>query len=62
MLATYSLEDSTSTTTYTASTPDTHRKSFEEQQPAIFSIIGFAVFYIAALIIHRIIKTRKTHH
>mgnify|MGYP007028734456 CR=1 FL=1 len=27
-----------------------------------FSIIGFAVAYIAALIINRIIKTRKTHH
>ena len=48
--------------TYTATTPAMHRKSFKEQEPAIFSIIGFAVAYIAALIINRIIKTRKTHH
>ena len=41
--------------TYTATTPAMHRKSFKEQEPAIFSII-------AALIINRIIKTRKTHH
>ena len=46
----------------TATTPAMHRKSFKEQEPAIFSIIGFAVAYIAALIINRIIKTRKTHH
>ena len=44
--------------TYTATTPAMHRKSFKEQEPAI----GFAVAYIAALIINRIIKTRKTHH
>ena len=36
--------------TYTATTPAMHRKSFKEQEPAIFSIIGFAVAYIAALI------------
>ena len=48
--------------TIAATTPAMHRKSFKEQEPAIFSIIGFAVAYIAALIINRIIKTRKTHH
>ena len=53
MLATYSTE---------ATTPAMHRKSFKEQETAIFSIIGFAVAYIAALIIHRIIKTRKAHN
>ena len=31
--------------TYTATTPAMHRKSFKEQEPAIFSIIGFAVDY-----------------
>ena len=71
MLVTNTMEATASTTdscqvrtiaTYTATTPAMHRKSFKEQEPAIFSIIGFAVAYIAALIINRIIKTRKTHH
>lgn len=63
MLATYSTEATTSTTAYTATTPAMmHRKSFKEQETGIFSIIGFAVAYIAALIIHRIIKTRKAHN
>ncbi|EFR53565.1 MULTISPECIES: hypothetical protein [Bacteroides] len=62
MLATYSTEATTSTTAYTATTPAMHRKSFKEQETAIFSIIGFAVAYIAALIIHRIIKTRKAQN
>ena len=48
MLATYSTEATTSTTAYTATTPAMHRKSFKEQETAIFSIIGFAVAYIAA--------------
>ena len=52
----------TQETPRTITTPAMHRKSFKEQEPAIFSIIGFAVAYIAALIINRIIKTRKTHH
>ena len=70
MLVTNTMEATASTTdscqvsepvTATQETP-MHRKSFKEQEPAIFSIIGFAVAYIAALIINRIIKTRKTHH
>ncbi|MDD3039794.1 hypothetical protein [Bacteroides sp.] len=37
------------------------RRSFDEQRPFVFSIIGFAVFYIAVLVIGRIIKTRIIH-
>lgn len=45
--------------TYTTIPP---RRTFNEQKPFIFSIIGFAVFYIALLIIGRIIKMRTVHH
>lgn len=45
--------------TYTAIPP---RRTFNEQKPFVFSIIGFAVFYIAVLVIGRIIKMRTVHH
>ena len=55
--------------TYTATTPAMHRKSFKEQElwygrSTFSNYIHYlcAVAYIAALIINRIIKTRKTHH
>ena len=38
------------------------RRTFNEQKPFVFSIIGFAVVYIAALVIGRIIKVRMVHH
>ena len=38
------------------------RRTFNEQKPFVFSIIGFAVVYIAALVIGRIIKVRMGHH
>ena len=46
-------------TTYTgtgATTPV--RRTFEEQKPFIFGIVGFAVLYIITLIITRIIKNQ----
>ena len=48
--------------TYTATTPSCLLVFFNIQRSSIVSDIGFAVAYIAALIINRIIKTRKTHH
>ena len=39
--------------TYTVIPP---RRTFNEQKPFVFSIIGFAVFYIIALIVGRVIK------
>ena len=44
---------------YTAVPP---RRTFNEQKPFVFSIVGFAVVYIAALVIGRIIKMRMPHH
>ena len=41
--------------TYTVIPP---RRTFNEQKPFVFSIIGFAVFYIIALIVGRVIKMR----
>lgn len=38
------------------------RRTFNEQKPFVFSIVGFAVAYIAALVIGRIIKMRMPHH
>ena len=38
------------------------RRTFNEQKPFVFSIIGFAVFYIIALIVGRVIKMRLPHH
>lgn len=40
--------------TYTVIPP---RRTFNEQKPFVFSIIGFAVFYIIALIVGRVIKS-----
>ena len=45
--------------TYTVIPP---RRTFNEQKPFVFSIIGFAVFYIIALIVGRVIKMRLPHH
>ena len=44
--------------TYTTSTaaPTPVRRTFEEQKPFIFVIVGFAAFYIIALIIARVVK------
>ena len=44
---------------YTAVPP---RRTFNEQKPFVFSIVGFAVVYVAALVIGRIIKMRMPHH
>ena len=42
---------------------DVHpRRTFNEQKPFVFSIVGFAVVYVAALVIGRIIKMRMPHH
>ncbi|WP_077153863.1 hypothetical protein [Bacteroides bouchesdurhonensis] len=38
------------------------RRSFDEQRPFVFSIIGFAIFYILTLVIGRIIRTRILHN
>lgn len=38
------------------------RKTFEEQQPFIFSIIGFAIAYIVTLIIAQVIKSKLANH
>lgn len=47
-------------TTYTTGTVATTsvRRTFEEQKPFIFGIVGFAVLYIITLIITRIIKNQ----
>lgn len=49
------------TTTAKAYTMLLPRRSFDEQRPFVLSIIGFAVFYIIALVIGRIIKTKIAH-
>ena len=46
-------------TIQTVSTPV--RRTFEEQKPFIFVIVGFAAFYIIALIIARIVKNQLAH-
>lgn len=38
------------------------RRNFDEQRPFVFSIIGFAIFYILTLLIGRIIKTKILHN
>jgi hypothetical protein len=50
---------STANEAYTAVPP---RRTFNEQKPFVFSIVGFAVVYVAALVIGRIIKMRMPHH
>ena len=45
-----------------ATKSDNPRRTFNEQKPFVFSIVGFAVVYIAALVIGRIIKMRMPHH
>ena len=50
------------TTANEAYTAVPSRRTFNEQKPFVFSIVGFAVVYIAALVIGRIIKMRMPHH
>ncbi len=57
--ATKSDNQTTANEAYTAVPP---RRTFNEQKPFVFSIVGFAVMYIAALVIGRIIKMRMPHH
>ena len=57
--ATKSDNQTTANEAYTAVPP---RRTFHEQKPFVFSIVGFAVVYIAALVIGRIIKMRMPHH
>ncbi len=57
--ATKSDNQTTANEAYTAVPP---RRTFIEQKPFVFSIVGFAVVYIAALVIGRIIKMRMPHH
>ena len=57
--ATKSDNQTTANEAYTAVPP---RSTFNEQKPFVFSIVGFAVVYIAALVIGRIIKMRMPHH
>ena len=57
--ATKSDNQTTANEAYTAVPP---RRTFYEQKPFVFSIVGFAVVYIAALVIGRIIKMRMPHH
>ena len=57
--ATKSDNQTTANKAYTAVPP---RRTFNEQKPFVFSIVGFAVAYIAALVIGRIIKMRMPHH
>lgn len=57
--ATKSDNQTTANEAYTAVPP---RRTFNEQEPFVFSIVGFAVVYIAALVIGRIIKMRMPHH
>lgn len=55
--ATKSDNQTTANEAYTAVPP---RRTL--QKPFVFSIVGFAVVYIAALVIGRIIKMRMPHH
>lgn len=57
--ATKSDNQTTANEAYTAVPP---RRTFNAQKPFVFSIVGFAVVYIAALVIGRIIKMRMPHH
>jgi len=57
--ATKSDNQTTANEAYTAVPP---LRTFNEQKPFVFSIVGFAVVYIAALVIGRIIKMRMPHH
>lgn len=57
--ATKSDNQTTANEAYTTVPP---RRTFNEQKPFVFSIVGFAVVYIAALVIGRIIKMRMPHH
>ena len=57
--ATKSVNQSTANEAYTAVPP---RRTFNGQKPFVFSIVGFAVVYVAALVIGRIIKMRMPHH
>ena len=57
--ATKSDNQTTANEAYPAVPP---RRTFNEQKPFVFSIVGFAVVYIAALVIGRIIKMRMPHH
>lgn len=56
--ATKSDNQTTANEAYTAVPP---RRTFNEQKPFVFSIVGFAVVYVAALVIGRIIKMRMPH-
>ena len=55
--ATKSDNQTTANEAYTAVPP---RRTFNEQKPFVFSIVGFAVVYVAALVIGRIIKMRRS--
>ena len=57
--ATKSDNQTTANEAYTAVPP---RRTFNEQKLFVFSIVGFAVVYVAALVIGRIIKMRMPHH
>lgn len=57
--ATKSDNQTTANEAYIAVPP---RRTFNEQKPFVFSIVGFAVVYVAALVIGRIIKMRMPHH
>ena len=57
--ATKSDNQTTANEAYTVVPP---RRTFNEQKPFVFSIVGFAVVYVAALVIGRIIKMRMPHH
>lgn len=57
--ATKSDNQTTANEAYAAVPP---RRTFNEQKPFVFSIVGFAVVYIAVLVIGRIIKMRMPHH
>lgn len=55
---TSTVQPANQTTALKAVTEVPHRRTFEEQKPFIFSIIGVAVAYIAILIISQTIKNR----
>lgn len=38
------------------------RKTFEQQEPAIFGIWIVAIAYVAILILRRTVKMKKAHH
>lgn len=52
----------TQTSAVTTIKPIIPRKTFVQQEPAIFFIWGLAIFYIAILIANSIIKNKKAHN